>query len=197
MSISIYKKTSRAAFYIHFFYGVLKGRLLYCIKNKLFFLIIIKYFNYYKIIEKSNKIYLTKTLFFGKLNKTARNGQTSAFMRRLVFGELRQEDFCRMYAIIENGSKQYTAKVGDVIRFEKLNKQVGENVEFKVLLVSDENGIKVGKDAEGYKVVGEVLVQDKAKKVIVYKYKAKKNERKKRGHRQPFTAVKINEIAAL
>lgn len=102
-----------------------------------------------------------------------------------------------MYAIIENGSKQYTAKVGDVIRFEKLNKQVGENVEFKVLLVSDENGIKVGKDAEGYKVVGEVLVQDKAKKVIVYKYKAKKNERKKRGHRQPFTAVKINEIAAL
>lgn len=136
-------------------------------------------------------------LFFGKLNKTARNGQTSAFMRRLVFGELRQEDFCRMYAIIENGSKQYTAKVGDVIRFEKLDKQVGENVEFKVLLVSDENGIKVGKDAEGYKAVGEVLVQDKAKKVIVYKYKAKKNERKKRGHRQPFTAVKINEIAAL
>lgn len=102
-----------------------------------------------------------------------------------------------MYAIIENGSKQYTAKVGDVIRFEKLDKQVGENVEFKVLLVSDENGIKVGKDAEGYKAVGEVLVQDKAKKVIVYKYKAKKNERKKRGHRQPFTAVKINEIAAL
>lgn len=102
-----------------------------------------------------------------------------------------------MYAIIENGSKQYTAKVGDVIRFEKLDKQVGENVEFKVLLVSDENGIKAGKEAEGYKVVGEVLVQDKAKKVIVYKYKAKKNERKKRGHRQPFTAVKINEIVAL
>ncbi|MBQ7407672.1 MAG: 50S ribosomal protein L21 [Clostridia bacterium] len=102
-----------------------------------------------------------------------------------------------MYAIIENGSKQYTAKIGDVIRFEKLDKEVGEKVEFKVLLVSDEAGIKVGAEAEGFKAVGEVLVQDKAKKVIVYKYKAKKNERRKHGHRQPFTAVKINEIVAL
>lgn len=102
-----------------------------------------------------------------------------------------------MYAIIENGSKQYTAKVGDVIKFEKLNAEVGAKVEFNVLLVSDENGIKVGEDAKGFKVVGEVLVQDKFRKVIIYKYKSKKNERKKRGHRQPFTAVKINEIVAL
>ena len=102
-----------------------------------------------------------------------------------------------MYAIIENGSKQYTAKVGDVIKFEKLNAEVGANVEFNVLLVSSEEGVKLGEDAKGYKVVGEVLAHDKAKKVIVYKYKAKKNERKKRGHRQPFTAVKINEIVAL
>ena len=102
-----------------------------------------------------------------------------------------------MYAIIENGSKQYTAKVGDVIKFEKLNAEVGATVEFNVLLVSDENGIKVGKEAEGFKVKGEVLVQDKAKKVIIYKYKAKKNARRKHGHRQPFTAVKISEIVAL
>ena len=102
-----------------------------------------------------------------------------------------------MYAIIENGSKQYTAKVGDVIKFEKLNAEVGANVEFNVLLVSSEEGVKLGEDAKGYKVVGEVLAHDKAKKVIVYKYKAKKNERKKRGHRQPFTAVKISEIVAL
>ncbi|MBR3864417.1 MAG: 50S ribosomal protein L21 [Clostridia bacterium] len=102
-----------------------------------------------------------------------------------------------MYAIIENGSKQYTAKVGDIIKFEKLNAEVGANVEFNVLLVSSEEGVKLGEDAKGYKVVGEVLAHDKAKKVIVYKYKAKKNERKKRGHRQPFTAVKINEIVAL
>ena len=102
-----------------------------------------------------------------------------------------------MYAIIENGSKQYTAKVGDIIKFEKLNAEVGANVEFNVLLVSNEDGVKLGEDAKGFKVVGEVLAHDKAKKVIVYKYKAKKNERKKRGHRQPFTAVKISEIVAL
>ena len=101
-----------------------------------------------------------------------------------------------MYAIIENGSKQYTVKVGDVVRFEKLNANVGENVEFNVLLVSDENGIKAGADAQGFKATGEVLAQDKAKKVIVYKYKAKKNERRKHGHRQPYTAVKISAIEA-
>ena len=101
-----------------------------------------------------------------------------------------------MYAIIENGNKQYKVNVDDVVKFEKLDAEVGAKVEFNVLLVSDENGIKVGKDAEAFKVVGEVLKQDKMKKIIVYKYKAKKNERKKQGHRQPFTAVKITEIAA-
>ena len=101
-----------------------------------------------------------------------------------------------MYAIVENGSKQYKAEVGSIIRFEKLNAQVGDKVEFSVLMVSDENGIKVGEDAKAFKVVGEVLEQGKDKKVVVFKYKAKKNERKKQGHRQPFTAVKILEIAA-
>ncbi len=100
-----------------------------------------------------------------------------------------------MYAIIENGNKQYKVAVGDTVKFEKLDAEVGANVEFNVLLVSDENGIKVGKDAEAFKAVGEVLKQDKMKKIIVFKYKAKKNERKKHGHRQPFTAVKITEIA--
>ena len=101
-----------------------------------------------------------------------------------------------MYAIIENGNKQYKVNVDDVVKFEKLDAEVGAKVEFNVLLVFDENGIKVGKDAEAFKVTGEVLKQDKMKKIIVYKYKAKKNERKKQGHRQPFTAVKITEIAA-
>ena len=101
-----------------------------------------------------------------------------------------------MYAIIENGSKQYKVSVGDVVKFEKLNAEEGAEVEFKVLLVSDENGIKVGSDASSFKVVGSVVKQDKCKKVIVFKYKAKKNERKKQGHRQPFTAVKIQSIAA-
>ena len=101
-----------------------------------------------------------------------------------------------MYAIVENGSKQYKAEVGQVIRFEKLNANVGEKIEFDVLMVSDENGIKVADEAKAFKVVGEVLEQGKDKKIIVFKYKAKKNERKKQGHRQPFTAVKILEIVA-
>ena len=100
-----------------------------------------------------------------------------------------------MYAIIDNGNKQYKVAVGDTVKFEKLNAQIGETVEFKVLLVSDEKGIKVGKSASAFKVKGEVLAQDKMKKIIVFKYKAKKNERKKQGHRQPFTAVKITEIS--
>jgi len=101
-----------------------------------------------------------------------------------------------MYAIVENGSKQYKAEVGQVIRFEKLSANVGDKVEFDVLMVSDENGIKVADEAKAFKVVGEVLEQGKEKKIVVFKYKAKKNERKKQGHRQPFTAVKILEIVA-
>ena len=101
-----------------------------------------------------------------------------------------------MYAIIENGNKQYKVAVGDTVRIEKLQAVAGDMVDFNVLLVSDENGIKVGKDAEAFKVTGEVVKQDKMKKIIVFKYKAKKNERKKQGHRQPFTQVKIVEIAA-
>ncbi len=101
-----------------------------------------------------------------------------------------------MYAIVENGSKQYKAEVGQVIRFEKLTANVGDKVEFSVLMVSDEKGIKVADEAKAFKVVGEVLEQGKDKKIIVFKYKAKKNERKKQGHRQPFTAVKILEIVA-
>ena len=101
-----------------------------------------------------------------------------------------------MYAIIENGSKQYRVAEGDVVKFEKLNANEGDKVEFNVLLVSDENGIKVGNDAAAFKVTGEVLKQDKARKILVFKYKAKKNIRRKQGHRQPFTAVKIEKIAA-
>ena len=102
-----------------------------------------------------------------------------------------------MYAIVRNGSKQYKAEVGSVIKFEKLNKAVGDKVEFEAVLYADENGVKIGAPVvEGVTVTGEVIAQDKFKKVIVYKYKAKKDERRKQGHRQPFTAVKIETIAA-
>ena len=101
-----------------------------------------------------------------------------------------------MYAIVDNGNKQYKAQVGDVLKLEKLNAAVGEKVELKVVMVSDGNGIKVAKEVENYKAVAEVVEQGKDKKIIVYKYKAKKNERKKQGHRQPFTKVKVLEIVA-
>ena len=96
-----------------------------------------------------------------------------------------------MYAIIENGNKQYRVSEGEVVRLEKLNANVGVNV----VMVSDENGVKYGADVANAKVSGTVQAQDKFKKIIVFKYKAKKNERKKQGHRQPFTAVKIEKIS--
>ncbi len=99
-----------------------------------------------------------------------------------------------MYVIIENGNKQYKVSEGDVVRVEKLNAEVGATVEFKAVLVSADDGIKVGADVANAKVSAKVEAQDKFKKIVVFKYKAKKNERKKQGHRQPFTAVKIEKI---
>ena len=99
-----------------------------------------------------------------------------------------------MYAIIDNGNKQYKVSEGDVVKVEKLSANVGDEVSFKVLMVSDDNGIKTGAEVDSAKVTATVVRQDKDKKIIVFKYKAKKNERKKQGHRQPFTAVKIEAI---
>ena len=100
-----------------------------------------------------------------------------------------------MYAIIENGNKQYRVSEGEVVRLEKLNANVGDSVEFNVVMVSDENGVKYGADVANAKVSGTVQAQDKFKKIIVFKYKAKKNERKKQGHRQQFSRIKIVNIA--
>ena len=99
-----------------------------------------------------------------------------------------------MYAVIENGNKQYKVQEGDVVRLEKIKAAEGESVFFAALLVSDENGIRTGADAANAKVTATVVEQGKDKKIIVFTYKAKKNERKKQGHRQPFTAVKIEKI---
>ncbi|WP_138159770.1 50S ribosomal protein L21 [Peptoniphilus catoniae] len=100
-----------------------------------------------------------------------------------------------MYAVIETGGKQYTVKSGDKVKVEKLDVKEGDKVTFdKVLLVGGDT-IKVGKPyLEDSKVEAKVLAQAKAKKVIVYKYKSKKNERKKKGHRQPYTLVEIENI---
>ncbi len=101
-----------------------------------------------------------------------------------------------MYAIVDNGGKQYKAEVGSTIKVEKLCGNVGDVVELKVVLVVDGKKVSAGKTANGFKAVGEITEQGKDKKVVVYKYKAKKNERKKQGHRQPYTMVKITEIAS-
>ena len=103
-----------------------------------------------------------------------------------------------MYAVIKTGGKQYRVQQGDTIFVEKMNAQADETVTFEeVLLVGDEESTKIGTPVvEGAKVEGKVLAQVKAKKVVVYKYKAKKNERKKQGHRQPYTKVEITAINA-
>ena len=97
-----------------------------------------------------------------------------------------------MYAIIETGGKQYRVQEGDVLNIEKLNVEAGDVVEFDKVLVLAGEELKVGAPyVEGAKVVGEVVENGKAKKVIIFKYKAKKDYRKKQGHRQPYTMVKI------
>lgn len=102
-----------------------------------------------------------------------------------------------MYAIIETGGKQYRISEGETIAVEKLEAQKGESVTFdRVLLVADGEKVSVGRPfVEGAKAVGKVLAQDKARKILVFRYKAKKNVRKRFGHRQPFTRVLVEKIA--
>ncbi len=100
-----------------------------------------------------------------------------------------------MYAIIQTGGKQYKVETGDQILVEKLNADVDAEVEFDTLLVSDDAGVKVGKPViKGVSVKGKVLEHGKGKKVVVFRYKPKKNIRKKSGHRQPYTKVEILSI---
>ena len=103
-----------------------------------------------------------------------------------------------MYAVIKTGGKQYRVQQGDVIFVEKLDAQADEAVTCgEVRLVGDADQGKVGTPVvEGAKVEGKVLAQVKSRKIVVYKYKAKKNERKKQGHRQPYTKVEITAINA-
>ena len=100
-----------------------------------------------------------------------------------------------MYAIIRTGGKQYKVEAGDVISIEKLDAEVGASVSFDVLMLCDGENVRVGQPTvSGASVKAEVLEHGKAKKVIVFKYKPKKNYRKKQGHRQPYTKVKITEV---
>ena len=100
-----------------------------------------------------------------------------------------------MYAIIATGGKQYRVREGDVIYIEKIDAQVDSTVSFDVLLMGNDGDVKIGTPVvEGVKVEGKVVGQIRGEKIVVYKYKSKKNYRRKQGHRQPYTKVEITKI---
>ena len=103
-----------------------------------------------------------------------------------------------MYAIIASGGKQYRVKEGDLLRLEKIDGDVGTSVSFsQVLMVSDGEAVQVGRPVlEGVSVHAHIVEQDKAKKIVVFKFKRRKRYRRKQGHRQPYTAVQIDRIEA-
>jgi large subunit ribosomal protein L21 len=103
-----------------------------------------------------------------------------------------------MYAVIETGGKQYRVSPGDTIQIERLEGEVGTPVEFdKVLAIGKDSGeLVAGKEAFGAKVRGSIAAHDRAEKVLVFKFKRKKQYKRTIGHRQNLTAVKISEIQA-
>jgi large subunit ribosomal protein L21 len=103
-----------------------------------------------------------------------------------------------MYAVIETGGKQYRVLEGDTVYVEKLGNDEGETITFdKVIALGKDDGLVVGAPyVDGAKVSAKVLKNGKSKKIVVYKYKSKKNEHKKMGHRQPYTKVQIESIEA-
>ncbi|MFZ9034876.1 MAG: 50S ribosomal protein L21 [Francisellaceae bacterium] len=103
-----------------------------------------------------------------------------------------------MFAIIKSGGKQYKVKAGTVVKLEKIEKGVGETVEFDhVLMLQNGDEVKVGSPiVEGAKVIAEVIEQGRHKKVNIIKFKRRKHSMKRQGHRQYFTAVKIVNVQA-
>ena len=99
-----------------------------------------------------------------------------------------------MFAIIETGGKQYRVCVGDVLDVERIDVEEGASVDLKVLLTGEGETVIAGKEAEGKTVKATVVRQFKAPKVVVFKYKAKKNVRRRQGHRQYLTRIKIDAI---
>lgn len=102
-----------------------------------------------------------------------------------------------MYAVILTGGKQYKVAVGEEVFIEKLEGESGETVTFdSVLAIGDDSGFKAGAAVKTATVAGEIVRQGKNKKIVIYKYKAKKGYRRKNGHRQPYTRVRITAINA-
>jgi large subunit ribosomal protein L21 len=102
-----------------------------------------------------------------------------------------------MYAVIKTGGKQYKVAQGDKIRVEKLAGSVGDTVTFDQVLLLGGDALKIGMPlVAGAKVQAKVIAQDRAKKIIVFKFRRRKNYRRKNGHRQPYTALEITGITA-
>ena len=102
-----------------------------------------------------------------------------------------------MYAIIAAGGRQYRVSQGDVIYIDKVNQEADSAISFDVLMIGGEGEVKVGNPIlDGAKVEGKVLAQVKGEKIIVYKYKSKKDSKRKIGHRQPYTKVEITSVKA-
>lgn len=103
-----------------------------------------------------------------------------------------------MYAVVNTGGKQYKVQKGETLRIEKIPGEVGSSVTFdKVLMVADGENIRLGQPVlENVAVQAQIVEQDKAKKILIFKYKRRKRYRRKNGHRQPFTAIRIDGIEA-
>jgi large subunit ribosomal protein L21 len=101
-----------------------------------------------------------------------------------------------MYAIVNTGGKQYKIRQGDILRIEKIPGELGSPVSFdRVLMFSDGENIRIGQPVlDDVAVNGHIVEQGKSKKIIVFKYKRRKRYRRKQGHRQPFTTIKIDSI---
>jgi large subunit ribosomal protein L21 len=101
-----------------------------------------------------------------------------------------------MYAIIATGGKQYRVSEGDILYIEKLEADLDSEVTFPVLFLGGDKVVAGTPVVEGASVIGKVLQHGRGQKIVVYKFKAKKNYRRKQGHRQPFTKVEITGITA-
>lgn len=100
-----------------------------------------------------------------------------------------------MYAVVECGGKQYKVEKDMLVKVEKIDAEIGDVIELKALMLVDDNGnVKAGQDAQAVKVSAKVNAHDKFSKVYVFHYKSKKNIRKRQGHRQPYTELKIVSI---
>ena len=101
-----------------------------------------------------------------------------------------------MYAVVETGGKQYTVKEGDTIRIEKIQGSPGEEVLLdKILLIGGGEQVRVGNPfIDDAKIRAEIMTQERSRKIVVFKFKRRKNIGKKQGHRQPFTGIRIKAI---